>query len=85
MQQINERLPQVCDENIEIIENYNKVAESNLEVIEGIVKNSGSPKLIASFEKVKEAWENGLKVSHKQTVELYEVSAQEARKILERL
>lgn len=82
MQHINEQLPQICRENAEVITNYNSVAINSIEELEQVAKNSGSPKLIASIEKLKQVWEEGLKVSHDQTVQLYEDSADEAAKIL---
>jgi len=82
MQVLNEQLPKICDESVETIENYNRLAESAIAELEEQAKFSGSPKLIASIEKLKETWEQGLKVSHKQTIELYQVSAEESRKLL---
>ncbi|MFQ9249569.1 MAG: hypothetical protein ACLR3R_20185 [Clostridium paraputrificum] len=82
MQVLNEQLPKICDESVETIENYNKMAEAAIEELEEQAKFSGSPKLIDSIAKLRQSWEQGLKVSHKQTVELYQVSAEESRKLL---
>lgn len=82
MQVLNEQLPKICDEGVETIENYNRTAEAAIAELEEQAKFSGSPKLIESLAKLRQSWEQGLLVSHKQTIDLYQVSAEESRKLI---
>ena len=82
MQVLNDRLPKICEESIETFENYNRMAEAAIDELEEQAKFTGSANLIASVKVLRQTWEEGLKVSHKQTVELYQVSAEESRNIL---